>query len=142
MMKMNCLALSAFALFVYAALASLHSNAIAAPKTELSRKVLTLPTNADKHSVLAVMGPPTHAYIASDLKRLSIDDPNVNYILLWENSPCSAIEVWFGKTGRMNGMDGGQFCGKDLDFLGKEAAKPNKKYSCTTKARQAVCSAR
>lgn len=112
----------------------------AAPQTVLSRKVAMIPDRATKASVITALGPPTHAYVGADLKKKLIDDPNVAYVLLWENPPCSAVEVWFGHNGRMNGMDGGQFCGEKLAMLGQEAAKPNKKYACATAARRATCS--
>lgn len=86
------------------------------------------------------LGPPTHAYIGADLKERLVDDPSVAFVLLWENTPCSAIEVWFGHDGKMNGMDGGQFCGQALAMLRSEAIKPNKKYSCMTPARKMICS--
>ena len=118
---------------------SYSMSVCAAPETELSRKVLKIPHNASKIAVIDMLGPPTHAYVGKDLKAKSIDDPSVSYILLWENPPCSAVEVWFGRDDRMNGMDGGQFCGSSLAMLGPEAAKPKKKYACTTKGRKAVC---
>lgn len=111
----------------------------AAPQTDLSRKVLKIPDNATRATVITALGPPTHAFVGKDLKQQSVDDPNVSYILLWANPPCSAVEVWFGRDGRMNGMDGGQFCGSSLAMLGPEAAKPNKKYACTTAGRKALC---
>ena len=126
------------AIFVLSAMI-FSMSAAAAPQTELSRKVLQVPDNATKAAVIAKLGPPTHAFIGPDLKKKQIDDPSVGYILVWENAPCSAIEVWFAKNGRMNGMDGGQFCGDSLAMLGKEAAKPNKKYSCSTAARKNIC---
>lgn len=111
----------------------------AVPQTDLSRKVLKIPDNAAKATVIAALGPPTHAFVGNDLKQQSVNDPNVSYILLWENPPCSVVEVWFGRNGRMNGVDGGQFCGNSLAMLGPNAAKPKKKYACTTSGRKAIC---
>lgn len=108
-------------------------SAGAAPQTQLSEKVRVMPDGLYRSDVLKLLGKPSHAYIPRDFKEQSVDgDPNLAYILVWKNSPCSNVEIWFDHRNKVTGSDGGTSC------EGKQSP-PKAKYSCDTSTRASFC---
>lgn len=104
-----------------------------ATQTQLSEKVRLMPDGLYKPDVIKRLGKPSHAYIPRDFKEQHVDgDENLAYILVWENSPCSSVEVSFDHRGRVTGSDGGVMCEG-------QQSKPKAKYSCTIASRASYC---
>ena len=102
-------------------------------QTQLSEKVRLMPDGLYKSDVIKRLGKPSHAYTPRDFKEQNVDgDKNLAYILVWENSPCSSVEIWFDHRGRVTGSDGGVMCEG-------QQSKPKAKYSCTIASRASYC---
>lgn len=102
-------------------------------QTQLSEKVRLMPDGLYKADVIKRLGKPSHAYIPRDFREQHVDgDESLAYILVWENSPCSSVEISFDHSGKVTGSDGGVMCEG-------QQSKPKAKYSCAIASRASYC---